>query len=97
MLTAQDTPIITPAVRLEHSHLGIQVFIADISIGSIEEYPVWGLTDNYDAAIAQGCGKTDIVYLVTGFPYRFIQSAIGAVQGAYLGEPVKTETLPDYI
>jgi hypothetical protein len=95
MLT-QDTILLTPSVRLEHSHEGIQVFIADTLIGAIDEQPVWGLDTGYDAALSQGLIATDECYVFGGFPYRYLESAIGAVKGAYL-EQTSTDIIPDCI
>ena len=93
MLT-QNHPVITPAVRTEHSHMGTQVFLGTTLLGTIETYPVWGLDAGYDTALAQGLTARDECYVANNFPY--LASAIGAITGAYLTQ-ASTDTLPDYI
>ena len=95
MLT-QNHPSILPAVTLEHSHLGTQVFLGSTLLGTIETYPVWGLDAGYDAALAQGLTASDQCYVAGNFPYRYLESAVGAITGAYLTQAA-TDTLPDYI
>ena len=93
MLT-QNHPSILPAVTLEHSHMGTQVFLGSTLLGTIETYPVWGLDTGYDAALAQGLTASDQCYIANNFPY--LESAVGAITGAYLTQPA-TDTLPNYI
>ena len=95
MLTANH-PAISPAVRTETTHMGTQVFLGDILIGTVEEYPVWGLGAGYDFAIAQGLTARDECYVANNFPYRYLESAIGAITGAYLKQAA-TDSIPDYI
>jgi hypothetical protein len=95
MLT-QNAPVIAPAIRTETTHMGTQVFLGSTLLGTIEAYPVWGLDAGYDAAIAQGLTPRDECYVANNFPYRYLQSAIGAITGAYLTQ-VAADTLPDYI
>jgi hypothetical protein len=94
MLTANH-PAISSAIRTETTHMGTQVFLGDILLGTIESYPVWGLDTGYDFAIAQGLTARDECYVAHNFPYRYLESAIGAITGAYLTQPA-TDTLPDY-
>jgi hypothetical protein len=95
MLT-QNQPSIAPAIRTETTHLGTQVFLDSQLLGTIETYPVWGLDAGYDAAIAQGLTARDECYVANNFPYRYLQSAIGTITGAYLTQ-ASTESIPDYI
>jgi hypothetical protein len=95
MLTVNH-PSITPAIRTETTHMGTQVFLGDILLGSIDALPVWGLDSNYDAALAQGLTARDECYVANNFPYRYLEAAIGAITGAYLKQ-ASTATLPDYI
>ena len=95
MLT-QNAPVIAPAIRTEHSHMGTQVFLGSQLLGTIETYPCWGLDANYDAAIAQGLTAKDECFVANNFPYRYLEAAIGAITGAYLTQ-VATDALPDYI
>jgi hypothetical protein len=74
--------------------MGAQVFLGDILIGTIDTYPVWGLNNGYDSAIAQGLTASDECYVANNFPYRYLESAIGAITGAYLTR-ASIETLPD--
>ena len=94
MLT-QNHPLIIPAVTLEESHMGIQVFLDSQLLGTIEVYPVWGLDAGYDAALAQGLIASDECYVANNFPYRYLESAVGAITGASLTQ-ARIE-LPDYI
>jgi hypothetical protein len=95
MLTA-NYPAISPTVRTETTHMGTQVFLGDILLGTIESYPVWGLDSGYQSAIAQGLTARDECYVANSFPYRYLESAIGAITGAYLTQ-LATDALPDYI
>jgi hypothetical protein len=95
MLT-QNHPSIAPAIRTETTHMGTQVFLDSQLLGTIETYPVWGLDAGYDAALAQGLTAKDECYVANNFPYRYLQSAIGAITGAYLTQ-VATESIPEYI
>jgi hypothetical protein len=95
MLT-QNHPSIAPAIRTETTHMGTQVFLDSQLLGTIEAYPVWGLDAGYDSAIAQGLTAKDECYVANNFPYRYLESAIGAITGAYLTQ-VATDALPDYI
>jgi hypothetical protein len=95
MLT-QNAPIIVPAIRTETTHMGTQVFLGSTLLGTIEAYPVWGLDAGYDSALAQGLTAKDECYVANNFPYRYLESAIGAITGAYLTQ-TPTDTLPDYI
>ena len=95
MLT-QNHPSIAPAIRTETTHMGTQVFLDSQLLGTIEIYPVWGLDTGYDAALAQGLTTRDECYVANNFPYRYLQSAIGAIAGAYLTQ-TSTDALPDYI
>ena len=95
MLT-QNQPALSSAICIETTHMGTQVFLDSQLLGTIETYPVWGLDAGYDAAIAQGLTAKDECYVANNFPYRYLQSAIGAITGAYLTQ-VATDALPDYI
>ena len=95
MLT-QNHPSIAPAIRTETTHMGTQVFLDSQLLGTIEIYPVWGLDTSYDAALAQGLTAKDECYVANNFPYRYLESAVGAIAGAYLTQ-ASTDTLPDYI
>jgi hypothetical protein len=95
MLT-QNAPVIASAIRTETTHMGTQVFLGSTLLGTIEAYPVWGLDAGYDSALAQGLTAKDECYVANNFPYRYLQSAIGAITGAYLTQ-TPTDTLPDYI
>jgi hypothetical protein len=95
MLT-QNHPSISSAIRTESTHMGTQVFLGSALLGTIETYPVWGLDSGYESAIAQGLTASDECYVAHNFPYRYLESAIGAITGAYLTQPA-TDTLPDYI
>ena len=93
MLT-QNHPAISSAVRTEHSHMGIQVFLDSQLLGTIETYPVWGLDSCYDFALAQGLAPSDECYVADNLPYRYLESAVGAITGAYLTQ--SRSELPDY-
>jgi hypothetical protein len=95
MLTANH-PAISSAIRTETTHMGTQVFLGSTLLGTIESYPVWGLDSGYDSAIAQGLTARDECYVANNFPYRYLESAIGAITGAYLTQPA-TGTFPDYM
>jgi galactose-1-phosphate uridylyltransferase len=95
MLT-QNHPSISSAIRTQHTHMGIQVFLGSQLLGTVEVYPVWGLGSISDAAIAQGLTLRDDCYLANNFPYRYLESAIGAITGAHLKQAA-TDTIPDYI
>jgi hypothetical protein len=95
MLTANH-PSISPAIRTETTHMGTQVFLGSQLLGTVETYPVWGLDSGYQSALAQGLAPSDECYVANDFPYRYLESAIGAITGAYLTQPA-TDTLPDYI
>ena len=95
MLT-QNQPALTSAIRIETTHMGTQVFLGSTLLGTIETYPVWGLDAGYDAACAQGLTAKDECYVANNFPYRYLESAIGAIKGAYLTQAA-TDALPDYI
>lgn len=95
MLT-QNASALSSAIRIETTHMGTQVFLGSTLLGTIETYPVWGLVAGYDAALAQGLTTKDECYVVGDFPYRYLESAVGAITGAYLTQ-VATDALPDYI
>ena len=95
MLT-QNQPALSSAIRIETTHLGTQVFLDSQLLGTIEIYPVWGLDAGYDAACAQGMTARDECFVANNFPYRYLESAIGAIAGANLTQ-ASTDTLPDYI
>jgi hypothetical protein len=95
MLT-QNHPSISSAIRTETTHMGTQVFLGSTLLGTIDTYPVWGLDSGYDSAIAQGLTARDECYVANNFPYRYLESAIGAITGAYLTK-ASTNTTPDYI
>jgi hypothetical protein len=97
MLT-QNYPSISSAIRTETTHMGTQVFLGSTLLGTIEAYPVWGISDSsgYDAALAQGLAPSDECYVANNFPYRYLESAIGAITGAYLKQSA-TDTIPDCI
>ena len=50
MLT-QNAPVIAPAIRTETTHMGTQVFLGSILLGTIDTYPVWGLDAGYDSML----------------------------------------------
>lgn len=95
MLTANH-PSIAPAIRTETTHMGTQVYLGSQLLGTVESYPVWGLDAGYDSAIAQGLTVSDECFVANNFPYRYLESAIGAITGAYLTQAA-TDALPDYI
>ena len=95
MLT-QNHPSISAAIRIDRAPLGFGIYLGDEYMGLVEQYPVWGLDAGYDAAIAQGLTASDECFVANNFPYRYLESAIGAITGAYLTKPA-TDTLPDYI
>ncbi len=84
-----------PTIRTETTHMGTQVFLDTQLLGTIDNYPVWGLDTGYDAALAQGLTPRDECYVANNFPYRYLESAVGAITGAYL--KASTDTIPDYI
>ena len=83
MLTQNQTSI-SPAVRIDKAPLGFGIYLGDKYLGLVETYPVWGLDTGYDAACAQGLTAKDECYVANNFPYRYLESAIGAITGAYL-------------
>ena len=95
MLT-QNALALSPAIRTETTHMGTQVFLDSQLLGTIEICPVWGLDAGYDAACAQGLTARDECFVANNFPYRYLESAIGAIAGAYLTQ-TSTDTVPDYI
>jgi hypothetical protein len=78
MLTANHANIST-AIRLDRSPAGIQVLLGDQIIGVVREYPVCSL----DIAVAGLTGK-DTCFVADNTPYKFLESAVGAVTAAYL-------------
>jgi hypothetical protein len=95
MLTAKH-PAISSAIRIETTHMGTQVFLGSTLLGTIETYPVWGLDSGYESALAQGLTAKDECFVANNFPYRYLESAIGAITGAYLTQAA-TDKLPDYL
>jgi hypothetical protein len=95
MLT-QNHPSISPAIRIDNAPLGFGIYLGDEYLGLVETYPVWGLDAGYDSAIAQGLTARDECYVANNFPHRYLESAIGAITGAYLTK-ASTNTTPDYI
>jgi hypothetical protein len=95
MLT-QNHPAISSAIRVDNASLGFGIYLGDEYMGLVEQYPVWGLDAGYDAAIAQGLAPSDECYVANNFPYRYFQSAIGAITGAYLKQ-ASTDTPRLYI
>jgi hypothetical protein len=95
MLT-QNHPFISPAIRTETTHMGTQVFLGSQLLGTVETYPVWGLDSGYQSALAQGLTAKDECFVANNFPYRYLESAIGAITGAHLTQAA-TDALPDYI
>jgi hypothetical protein len=95
MLTATH-PAISSAIRTETTRMGTEVFLGSTLLGTIESYPVWGLDAGYDAALAQGLTARDECYVANNFPYRYLESAIGAITGAYLNQ-VAPNTPQEYI
>jgi hypothetical protein len=78
MLSANQANIST-AIRLDRSPAGIQVSLGDQIIGTVAEYPVC----NLDIAVA-GLTDKDTCFVVNNTPYKFLESAVGAVTAAYL-------------
>jgi hypothetical protein len=95
MLTANH-PSISPAIRTETTHMGTQVFLGSQLLGTVETYPVWGLDSGYQSALAQGLSAKDECYVANNFPYRYLESAIGAITGAYLTQSA-SDAIPGYI
>jgi hypothetical protein len=95
MLTANH-PSISPAIRIDNAPLGFGIYLGDKYLGLVETYPVWGLDAGYDSALAQGLTARDECYVANNFPYRYLESAVGAITGAYLTQAA-TDALPDYI
>jgi hypothetical protein len=85
MLT-QNHAAISTAIRLEHSHMGIQAFLENKLMGTIETYPAWGLD-----ILPAGVADTDEVFVTNNQPYRLLEQAVAAVTAEYL-----THGLPDY-
>jgi hypothetical protein len=46
--------------------------------------------------LAQGLAPSDECFVANNFPYRYLESAIGAITGAYLTQAA-TDSIPDYI
>jgi hypothetical protein len=95
MITAQS-PIVSPAVTVEQSHLGAVVRLGDIQIATIDCFPVWGLTTGVSFALAQGMSLEDEVWVYNHIPYRYLASAVAAANGDYLTRSSTIDTLPDY-
>jgi hypothetical protein len=91
MLTANQTNIQT-AIRVEHSHMGIQVFLGEGDsqlMGTIETYPAWGLD-----ILPEGVQDTDDVFVALNAPYKLLEQAVAAVTANWLVEG--SSMLPDY-
>ncbi|AFY95485.1 hypothetical protein [Chamaesiphon minutus] len=89
MLT-QNHAAISTAIRLEHSHMGIQAFLSDQLMGTIEIFPSWGLD-----ILPAGVGETDEVFVTNNQPYRLLEQAVAAVTAEYLAHG-RIE-IPDYM
>jgi hypothetical protein len=88
MLTVNCADI-TKAVTLEHSHLGVRVFLGEDLMGTIEELSGWMLEK-----CPEWCLLTDDVYVALNTPYNRLEQAVAAVTADYLVK--SSHTLSDY-
>lgn len=91
MLTVNQNDV-QSAIRVEPSHMGIQVFLGEVQLmGTIEVYPGWGLD-----LLPEGVGNTDDVYVTDNAPYARLEQAVAAVVAMHLTQDLRVE-LPDYM
>jgi hypothetical protein len=95
MLTANQSNIQT-AIRLEHSHMGIRVFLGETDeqlMGCIDVCPAWGVTDL--SQLPKDVSLSDEVYCTDQGIYKRLVEAVVNVTAGYLTQTMRVD-LPDY-